>query len=237
MTAESIDPIFNPELQAALKALLQHGTEELGVRLYEQQLSQLMQYLGLLQKWNQVYNLTAVRKPMDMLHQHLLDSLSAVPALQRQLQTMPISVPVRVLDVGAGAGLPGVALAIAMPELAVTCVDTVGKKVAFVQQVAAGLGLKNLAARHARVETLTTHDWPIICSRAFASLADFTNWTQQALAPGGVWMAMKGKTPTEEFTGLSASVEVFHVEPLQVPGLADTQRCLVWMRQRLLGQA
>lgn len=211
-------------------AALAQGLNQLRLELDAQQQSDLLQYLGLLTKWNQVYNLTAVRDPMDMLRQHLLDSLAVVPALTRHLQSRGIVDPIPLLDVGAGAGLPGVALAVALPQLRVTCVDTVGKKVAFIQQVAATLRLENLKTRHARVETLTGHDWPIICSRAFASLAEFTGWTRQALAPGGVWIAMKGREPVEEMRALADSVRVFHVEPLQVPGL-DAQRCLVWMRE------
>jgi 16S rRNA (guanine527-N7)-methyltransferase len=133
-----------------------------------------------------------------------------------------------VLDVGSGGGLPGVVLAICMPELNVSCVDTVAKKAAFVQQVAASLKLSNLCGIHARVETLTD-PYPVICSRAFASLPDFVTWSRPALAEGGVWMAMKGKHPQGEIDDLPADVKVFHVEPLTVPRL-DVERCMVWMR-------
>jgi 16S rRNA (guanine527-N7)-methyltransferase len=134
------------------------------------------------------------------------------------------------LDVGSGGGLPGVVLAICLPDVAVTCVDTVAKKAAFVQQVAVSLKLPNLRGVHTRVESLT-EPHQVICSRAFASLADFVTWSRTALAEDGVWMAMKGKHPQGEIDALPADVGVFHVEPLTVPGLA-VERCLVWMRPK-----
>jgi 16S rRNA (guanine527-N7)-methyltransferase len=132
------------------------------------------------------------------------------------------------LDVGAGAGLPGAVIAITCPDVQVTCVDTVAKKAAFVQQVAATLRLPNLKGLHARVESLS-QPYDVVCSRAFASLLDFTTWSKSALAPHGVWMAMKGKYPEQEMLALPESVQVFHVEQLQVPGL-DADRCIVWLR-------
>jgi len=133
-----------------------------------------------------------------------------------------------VLDVGSGGGLPGVVIAIACPEVAVTCVDTVAKKAAFIQQAAAELGLPHLRATHARVESLR-ESYDVVTSRAFASLKDFVTWSRSALAPNGVWMAMKGRQPDAEIAELPADVSVFHVEPIAVPGL-DAQRCIVWMR-------
>jgi 16S rRNA (guanine527-N7)-methyltransferase len=120
-------------------------------------------------------------------------------------------------------------LAVTEPNWDVSCVDTVGKKAAFVRHVAGELGLPNLHAEHARVEHLQRAPFDVITSRAFASLADFVRLTRHLLAPGGVWMAMKGKRPDDEIAALPAGVEVFHVEPITVPGL-DAQRCLVWMR-------
>lgn len=197
---------------------------EMGLQLDEAQLAKLLQYLALIQKWNKVYNLTALRDPVEMFTHHLLDSLAAVPPLRRQLQGKGS----RLLDVGSGAGLPGVVFAICCPELAVTCVDTVGKKAAFVQQAAVELGLRNLRGLHARVESLT-ETFDVVSSRAFASLVDFTAWSKQALAKDGMWLAMKGKHPAEEVAALPTSVAVFHVEQLTVPGL-DAERCIVWMR-------
>ena len=204
--------------------VLKSGAAELGLSLSEAQVEQLLGYLTLIQKWNKVYNLTAVRDPQEMLTHHLLDSLTAVAPLVRHTKGLSA----KVLDVGSGGGLPGIVLAICRPELDVSCVDTVGKKAAFIQQVAASLKLPNLRGIHARVESLSG-PFDVICCRAFASLPDFVNWSRGALAGQGVWMAMKGKHPQTEIDGLPADVQVFHVEPLRVPGL-DVERCMVWMR-------
>ena len=206
-----------------LEAGLRSGADALGLALSDAQIKHLLDYAALIQKWNKVYNLTALRDPADMLTHHLLDSLTAISPLIRHTQGQST----KVLDVGSGGGLPGVVLSICLPELQVTCVDTVAKKAAFVQQVAASLKLPNLRGLHARVETLTD-PYQVICSRAFASLPDFVNWSRSALAEGGVWMAMKGKHPQGEIDALPADVKVFHVEPLTVPGL-DVERCMVWM--------
>ena len=126
---------------------------------------------------------------------------------------------------------PGVVLAIACPELLVTCVDAVAKKAGFMRQVGVELGLRGFTARHARVETLEPRAWDLVISRAFASLADFAALTESLLAPTGVWMAMKGKLPTDEIAALPTAIDMFHVERLSVPGL-DAERCLVWLRRR-----
>ena len=132
--------------------------------------------------------------------------------------------------------MPGVVLALIFPHWQVVCVDTVGKKAAFIRQVAVELGLRNLGAEHARVEALKAGAFDIITSRAFASLVDFTRLSRASLAPQGVWMAMKGRAPADELSALPEGIEVFHVEPLSVPGL-DAERCLVWMRPRASIQA
>ena len=213
-----------------LEAGLRAGIEALGLELNDEQVGKLLSYLDWVAKWNKVYNLTALRDPQEMLTHHLLDSLAAVAPLRRQLTNLGLDKP-RLLDVGSGAGLPGAVFAIACPELDVSCVDTVAKKALFIQQVAAALRLPNLHGIHARVEKLDQR-WDVVSSRAFASLVDFTNWSRQALSPQGVWLAMKGKRPTDEMQALAAEVDVFHVEPLVVPGLA-AERCIVWMRPRL----
>jgi len=213
----------------ALEAPLRAGLQALGLVLDDGQVAALLDYLSLIQKWTRVYNLTAVRDPREMLTHHLLDSLAVIVPMQRQLAALGAGESLRVLDVGAGAGLPGVVLAICCPALTVHCVDTVAKKAAFVQQVAVSLKLPHLRGIHARVESLT-EPYDLVCSRAFASLVDFTNWSSAALAPQGVWMAMKGKDPQAEMDALGANVQVFHVEPLHVPGL-DADRCLVWARR------
>ena len=215
-----------------LRQQLQAGADALALGLTEAQITQLLDFLSLLQKWNKVYNLTAVRDPQEMMSHHLLDSLTAVAPLRRHvaglLQERGVAA-VKLLDVGSGGGLPGVVFAICCPEVDVSCVDTVGKKAAFIQQAAVALKLRNLHGVHARVETLTT-PFDLISCRAFASLPDFVTWSRSALAaPHGVWLAMKGKHPEDEIAALPADVAVFHVEQLTVPGL-DAERCIVWLR-------
>ena len=217
----------------ALRAQLLAGSETLGLGLTDTQVTLLMDFQALLQKWNKVYNLTAVRDPQEMMTHHLLDSLAAVAPLRRHAAALAGEGRggVRLLDVGSGGGLPGVVFAICCPEVDVSCVDTVGKKAAFIQQAAVALKLRNLHGIHARVETLATA-FDIISCRAFASLPDFVTWSRAALAaPHGVWLAMKGKHPEDEIASLPADVNVFHVEPLTVPGLA-AERCIVWMRSQ-----
>ena len=214
-----------------LEFKLRSGLTALDLSLSDAQVASLLAYQALIEKWNKVYNLTAVRDPDDMLTHHLLDSLAVVAPLRRQLAFMAsnaVTETVRLLDVGSGAGLPGVVIAICCPEIQVDCVDTVGKKAAFIQQSAVTLKLPNLRGVHARVENLTDK-YQVISSRAFASLVDFTRWSSQALASQGVWLAMKGKHPDDELATLPPEIEVFHVEHLAVPGL-DAERCLIWMR-------
>lgn len=212
-----------------LETGLRAGIAELGLELNDEQVAKLLSYLDWVAKWNKVYNLTALRDPQEMLTHHLLDSLAAVAPLRRQLAAMGLEKP-RLLDVGSGAGLPGAVFAIVCPELDVSCVDTVAKKALFIQQIAAALRLPNLHGLHARVENLK-QQWDVVSSRAFASLADFTNWSRQALAEQGVWLAMKGKHPADEIVALAPELELFHVEQLQVPGL-DAERCIVWVRPK-----
>lgn len=218
-----------------LEKKLRQGLAQLALVLSDAQISHLLDYLDLIQKWTKVYNLTAVRDPAEMLTHHLLDSLAVITPLRAQLAAqadragMADAPKTRLLDVGSGAGLPGVVIAICCPDVAVDCVDTVAKKAAFIRQVAATLKLPNLRGLHARVESLAEkHD--VISSRAFASLADFTRWSMAALAEQGVWLAMKGKHPADEIAALPADVRVFHVEQLAVPGLG-AERCIVWMNK------
>jgi 16S rRNA (guanine527-N7)-methyltransferase len=211
----------------ALEAPLRDGLFGLGLALQDAQVERLLDYLDLIQKWNKVYNLTAVRDPAEMLTHHLLDSLAVIQPLRRQTQGRPG----RLLDVGTGAGLPGVVIALCCPEIQVDCVDTVAKKAAFVQQAAVALQLANLRGLHDRVEKLAG-PYDVIASRAFASLPDFVAWSSGALAGQGVWMAMKGKHPADEIADLPPQIEVFPVEQLQVPGL-DAERCIVWLRHAL----
>lgn len=203
---------------------LRTGAAALGVALSDRQGEQLLAYGTLMLKWNKVYNLTAVRDPAGVMTHHLLDSLAVIAPLQRQYPEQG-----RLLDVGSGAGLPGVIIAIMRPHIDVSCLDAVAKKAAFVQQVAAELELPNLRGLHARVELLEG-SYNVISSRAFASLPDFFNGSKHLLAADGVWLAMKGKMPSDELAVLPPEVAVFHVEQLTVPGL-DAERCIVWARK------
>ena len=217
-------------MSADLRKQLEQGAQALQLNLSTAQVDQLMAFLDLLQKWNKVYNLTAVRDPQEMMTHHLLDSLAAVPALRRHVQSLGKAAGERTaqLDGGSGGGLPGVVFAVCCPEVDIHCVDTVAKKAAFLQQAAVALKLPNLRGIHARVESLSG-PYDIVSCRAFASLVDFTTWSRAAMAPHAVWLARKGKHPQDEIDALGAGVQVFHVEPLTVPGL-DAERCIVWMK-------
>lgn len=214
------------ELIESLRPDLRSAALALDVDLTDAQTDALLAYLALLRRWNGVYNLTAVRDPSAMLTQHVADCLAIVAPLKRHLAGRSV----RLMDVGSGGGLPGVVLAVLLPDIDVTCVDTVGKKAAFIQQVAAELKQRNLHSAHARVEQLKLAPFSIISSRAFASLADFVRLTGSLLADGGSWVAMKGKLPAAEIAELPPNIDVFHVEQLVVPGL-DAERCLVWMKR------
>lgn len=196
----------------------------MGVHLNAGQCDRLLAYGALILKWNKVYNLTAQRDPDAVLTHHLLDSLSVLGPLQRQCPAAA-----KLLDVGSGAGLPGVVIAIVREDINVTCLDAVAKKAAFIQQVAAELGIKNLRGVHGRVE-LFVGEYDIVCSRAFASLHDFFTGSAQLLGASGRWLAMKGKVPSAELAELNGVAEVFHVEQLRVPDLG-AERCIVWARK------
>jgi 16S rRNA (guanine527-N7)-methyltransferase len=219
-------------MSSSLSDSLRAGLDALGLELDTARQEQLLAYLQLIGKWTRVYNLTAVRDPAEMLTHHLLDSLAVIAPLRREVAALQEAGRAgerpTVLDVGSGAGLPGVVIAICCPDLQVSCVDTVAKKATFIQQAALELKLPNLRGVHARVESLDT-GWDVVVSRAFASLVDFTAWSRAALKPGGVWMALKGRPPEAEVAALPPGVEVFHVEQIEVPGL-DAQRCVVWLR-------
>ncbi len=202
------------------------ASAQLGLTLDARQQHALLDYLGLLRKWNAAYNLTAVRDPREQLVLHLFDCLALLPALAPRLAPGAV-----VVDVGSGGGLPGVVIAIAHPEVQVHTVDAVGKKAAFVTQVRAGLGLSNLHPHHARVEGLLPgRDLPpadVIVSRAFASLADFVSLTAHLRAPGAQWFAMKGVMPDDELQALPAGVRVERALALRVPELEAQRHLLV----------
>lgn len=210
----------------AFREGLIRAAKELRLEIRSDQVDLLIQYLSLLQRWNSVYNLTSVREPAQMLTSHLADCLALIRPLRLHLGQRTAA---RLLDVGSGAGLPGVVIAAMNREISVTCVDAVGKKAAFVRQVAGELGLGNLTVKHARIEALAAAPFEVITARAFASLHDFVRLTRGHLAPGGVWLAMKGKASEAEIASLPDDIDVFHVEQLMVPGL-HAERCLVWMQ-------
>lgn len=229
------EPTFDADVSLAA------GAAALGMTLSSSQLQALEHYLDLLDRWGRTYNLTAIRDRAAMRVLHLLDSLAAVPPLEawRQRDRPDAHEGPLLLDVGSGAGLPGVVVAIAAPAWRVACVDTVGKKAGFIRQVAAELRLPRLHAFHARVEalpgdrgwrSLAPHGADVVTSRAFASLADFATATAAVRAPSGAWMAMKGQPPDDEIAALRVrepDLAPPRVQPLQVPGL-PARRCLVW---------
>ena len=200
------------------------GAQAMPLALSQAQAERLTDYLALLFKWNAVYNLTAVRDPMQMVTHHLLDCLAAAPAFAGAEN---------VLDVGAGGGLPGLVLAIwaaeAQPAMRVTLIDTVHKKTAFLIQAKTELGLEKVSILTGRVEQLRVETpFDVITSRAFADLSDFVNWSAHLLAAGGRFIAMKGVQPDDEIIRLPAGWEITKVQPLQVPGLA-AERHLVFI--------
>lgn len=201
----------------SLAAKLEDGLHALAIELDAAAVDRLLEFVALLQKWNAVHNLTAVRDADRMVDQHLLDSLTVLPHLR----------PGRLVDVGSGGGLPGIPLAIARPQLAVTLLDSNHKKTAFLRQAAAELGLANVAVECQRVENWQPGElFDSVISRAFSELAQFYALAHHLLAPGGVLLAMKGVYPHEELAQLPASANVREVKALSVPGLA-AQRHLV----------
>ncbi|CAE6779377.1 Ribosomal RNA small subunit methyltransferase G [Paraburkholderia domus] len=208
----------------ALAPILADGVRELGLDLSDAQLGKLLDYVALLSKWNAVYNLTAIRDPRQMLIQHILDSLSIVPHLATRGASS-------VLDVGSGGGLPGIVLAIVLPDWTVTVNDIVHKKTAFQAQAKAELGLMNLSVVTGRVETLqpgaeVPAKFDVIVSRAFAELSDFVTLARHLVAEHGAIWAMKGVRPDGEIERLPAGTHVEQIIRLNVPSL-DAERHLI----------
>lgn len=200
---------------------LKAGIAALGLGLPEGAEAKLLAYLALLDKWNRVYNLTAVRDPARMVSHHLLDSLAVVPYFEGA----------SVLDVGSGGGLPGIPLAIARPELQVTLIDSIAKKTAFLLQAKAELGLANLQVVTGRVEDFRpASGFDVVTSRAFSDLKELVVLTRHLLAPGGRWLAMKGLYPNEEIAVLPADVKVSADHALVVPGLEASRHLIVLER-------
>nr|WP_242521466.1 16S rRNA (guanine(527)-N(7))-methyltransferase RsmG [Motiliproteus sp. SC1-56] len=200
---------------------MRQGLETLQLALSDTQVAQLLRYLALLHKWNQAYNLTAVREPMQMIERHLLDSLSVVPYVQGT----------RIADVGTGPGLPGIPLAIVYPDKALVLMDSNGKKTRFLQQVKLELGLQNIEIYHGRVERYEAPGgFDAVISRAFASLADMLTWVGDLCHEDGVFMAMKGLYPEAELAQLPSGFALRESHRLQVPG-CDGERHLLLLQR------
>lgn len=219
-------PPTAPDGQPPGREAVQQVVDRLGVPLPAEAVDRLTAYVALLLRWNSTYNLTALRDNRQVLTHHLADCLAILPTLRRVLAGRAAP---RLLDVGSGGGLPGIVIAIAEPAWQVRCIDTVGKKAAFIRQAGGELALGNVHAIHGRVEQQRGADHDAIVSRAFATLSDFTRWSGGALKADGVWVAMKGGVPHDEMAALPPGVQVFHVEHLHVSGL-DAARCLVVMK-------
>jgi len=197
------------------------GIADLDLKLNSETQQKLLDYLALLQKWNKTFNLTAIRDAEQMLRYHLLDSLAVLPYLW----------PGRWLDVGCGAGLPGLVLAVARPDWQFTLLDSNSKKTSFVQQAGIEMDLQNIEVRCERVEKMQSDiKFDGIISRAFAETADFVTQTRHLLAENGRWAAMKG-TPEQELQHLPGDVVVERIIPLRVSGL-DAARCLVLLKAK-----
>jgi 16S rRNA (guanine527-N7)-methyltransferase len=216
-------------LQRADFVVLEEGIVALALHLSAEQHEQLFQYALLIQKWNQVYNLTAIRDAKSIITHHLLDSLSVVSVMKQALQkkTNP-----RILDVGAGAGLPGVVLAIACPEWELTLVDTVQKKAVFMQQAIGSLGLFNAKAIHVRVEELSVPPFDVICSRAFSSIEKLIQLSGHLLLPSGFFAALKGKVEVDNQVPMDWSVDSLHW--IKVPFLQEDRHLFVVRKNNLI---
>ena len=208
----------------SLDLQLRSGLQALSLELSTDQQKKLLDFLALLLKWNKVYNLTSIRQADDMLTHHVMDCLAAVAAVMHEAPDAKT-----LLDVGSGGGLPSVVFAIVCPHLQVTAVDAVAKKSAFIETVAHTLKLSNLKGIHSRVELLEDK-FDLVVSRAFASLKDFTAWSDKALRTGGKWAAMKGKVPEEEMAELPPNIQIQGIQTLNVPDL-EAQRCLIWLKR------
>lgn len=206
-----------------LEAQLQIGAQQMGLELDKQACLKLLDYLTLLQKWNKVYNLSAIRDPEQMLVKHLLDSLAVVPFIQK-------AAPANLIDVGTGGGLPGIPLAIVCPQLPVALLDSNEKKTRFLVQVKAQLGLDNVQVFHCRVETHPCQ-YDAVISRAFTALDNFVEITRPLLTDQGYWWAMKSQSVTQEIQSLPPGLVVDAVHQLFVPGL-DAERYLVAMHKQ-----
>ncbi len=196
------------------RKILQAGLQELSIAVDENKLSLLLSFIKLIDKWNKAYNLTAVRKPEDMASLHILDSLAVLPHVQGNC----------IADIGTGAGLPGIPLAIFLPETEFTLIDSNSKKTRFVQQAVLELNLKNVNVIHSRVEQVQQENYfSTVIMRAFSNLPNIINLTRHLLGDQGILLAMKGQKPEEELNEMS---ETYSIISIQVPGI-EAERCLI----------
>lgn len=201
---------------------LMYGVSELGINVTEVQIEAMLNFIGLIEKWNKAYSLTAIRNVQEMVEMHLLDSLSVIPYLN----------PALIADIGTGAGLPGIPLAICLPEYEFYLLDSNSKKTRFVQQAILELKLKNVEIVHSRVELFKPRLlFNTVITRAFASLQDILNLNQHLLADNGILLAMKGQVPVQELAEIKAHYTVL---PLQVPGIS-AERCLIRLNKEWHG--
>ncbi len=201
---------------------LKWGADKMGVSLSDHTLEQLVHYLNMLQKWNKAYNLTAIRDAEKMVSLHLLDSLATLPFITGQ----------KIIDVGTGPGLPGMVLAICLPDKEFTLLDSNGKKTRFLTQVKMEMGLKNVTVANERVESHAHQGaYDHVTSRAFASLEDMINWCLPLPSATGNFLAMKGVYPEDELAQLPDTVTVETIKPLSVPTI-DAERHMVIMTRK-----
>ncbi|UOO81851.1 16S rRNA (guanine(527)-N(7))-methyltransferase RsmG [Uruburuella testudinis] len=204
------------------KQKLQQGLQQMGLSLSTAQQLLLLEYVALLKKWNNTYNLTALRDEASMVSHHVLDSLTLLPYVAGA-QTL--------MDVGSGGGMPGIPTAICRPDLQITLLDSNTKKTTFLQQAVIELGLGNVTVASGRVEAMHDKKVDVVTSRAFAELADFISLTKHLLNENGYWAAMKGVYPYEEIAQMPPNVAVVKVDKLAVPEL-NAERHMVIMQPK-----
>ncbi|MDR0529627.1 MAG: 16S rRNA (guanine(527)-N(7))-methyltransferase RsmG [Zoogloeaceae bacterium] len=209
--------------RAEERALFKKNAAAMRVELSDNTAEKLLQYRDLLMKWNRAYNLTSIKSPEDALVLHVLDSLSILPRVSAFFENRT---SLSLLDAGSGGGLPGIPLGAALPSLSVTLLDSVGKKTAFQRQAIIELGLSNVHAEHGRAEQFSGQ-FDLIVSRAFANLSDFVSCSFALLAPGGRWLAMKGKDSADEQRALSPRIQVDEVIPLSIPGMRAERHLVI----------
>lgn len=208
------------------------AAKSLGFEINESVAAQLLNYAGMIQKWNKTYNITSIKDFETILSNHIFDSMAVYPPIRNIIEADGRQ-SLNVLDVGSGGGLPGVVLAILDTRIHVACLDAVQKKTSFITMAAGTLGLRNLKGVHSRIESYQDHKYDVVISRAFASLKDFADWSGHCLDQDGALLAMKGLDPHEEISELETqtSWKVNRIEKLAVPQL-NAQRCLLWIGKK-----